>query len=154
MNIFISHNKKDLIDARALATAFIEYGINIWFDEWEIMPGDSIIGGIEEGLENANIFILVWSQNAKKSEWVGSEVKAYLHRKMKNPNIRIVPIMLDKTPLPSLIKDYRGFEISDGTKFADVAQKILGVKQVGLIRILQKRLAELVGPINMLNHHA
>ena len=41
MRIFISHNKADLITARAIALLLVEQGLDVWFDEWEIRPGDS-----------------------------------------------------------------------------------------------------------------
>lgn len=33
----------------------VEQGVDVWFDEWELRPGDSIVGGIEEGLSNAGV---------------------------------------------------------------------------------------------------
>jgi len=100
MKAFISHNKADKVSARALATMLVEQGVDVWFDEWEIRPGDSIIGGMEVGLEKSDIFVLFWYINAQSSSWVGAELRAILRRRIDNSNLRIIPLMIDGTKLP------------------------------------------------------
>jgi len=41
---FISHNKKQKPLARLLATTLAANGQSVWFDEWNLKPGDSLIG--------------------------------------------------------------------------------------------------------------
>jgi len=53
--------------ARNFATALAASGESVWFDEWELRPGDSLIGGIEDGLANANVFVIIWSSEAAAS---------------------------------------------------------------------------------------
>ena len=144
MNAFISHNIADKNTARLLAIALVEQGINVWFDEWAIRPGDSITGGIEKGLSEADIFVLVWSTNAKTSNWVGTEISAYVRRRVDNRTLRIVPIMIDDTHLPTLVADYKGFSISRETKMEDIAAEITGKpSDVEIARLLQNRLLDL-----------
>ena len=144
MNAFISHNTADKNTARLLAIALVEQGINVWFDEWAIRPGDSITGGIEQGLSEADIFVLVWSANAKTSNWVGTEISAYIRRRVDDQTLRIVPIMIDETPLPTLVADYKGFSISKETKMESIAAEITGKpSDVEIARLLQKRLLDL-----------
>ncbi len=144
MNTFISHNKSDKEVARLLAIALVEQGNNVWFDEWAIRPGDSITGGIEKGLSEADIFVIVWSANAKSSNWVDTEIKAYLRRRIDNQSLRIVPIMVDNTPLPTLIADYRGFSINAETKMEDIAADITGKpSDIEIARRLQEKLLDL-----------
>ena len=97
MKIFISHNKADKASARALAVLLVEQGVDVWFDEWELCPGDSIVGGIEEGLSNAGVFVLLWSKAAEASNWVGTEVRAFLRRRVDDDGLKIVPLMVDGT---------------------------------------------------------
>ena len=40
--VFICHNKADKKFSRSLATALIEQGVGVWFDELNLRPGDSI----------------------------------------------------------------------------------------------------------------
>lgn len=144
MIAFICHNKADKVTARLLAIALIEQGIGVWFDEWSISPGDSLTGGIEKGLSNANIFIIVWSANAMSSNWVSTELRAYLRRRIDDQSLRIVPIMLDDTPLLTLIADYKGFSINNETRMEDIAAEITGrPSDVEIAKRLQEKLLDL-----------
>src|SRR5258708_17867989 len=84
MLAFISHNKADKTTARLLAVELVQTGMNVWFDEWNLRPGDSIIGGIEKGLSGCDVFVLIWSRSAQKSNWVDTEVRAVLNRRVGN----------------------------------------------------------------------
>ena len=142
---FISHNKADKEHARTLAGLLTEQGEGVWFDEWNLRPGDSLVGGIEEGLDSSDVFILIWSKAARKSKWVGTEVRATIRRRVDDESLRIVPIMLDDTPLPRLVADYLGFDLADGdTTLADVVQGITGQpRDIEIAQKLQARLHEL-----------
>lgn len=126
MKIFLSHNKSDVKAAHAMAEALTAFGQDVWFDEWVIRPGESIVEGIEDGIRNYEIFILMWSINAQKSSWVGTEHRAALWRKVNNKSLRIIPIILDDTPLPALLAEYKGFRLEGASKIIDVAYAICG----------------------------
>jgi len=144
MKAFISHNKADKLTARLLAMALVEQGEDVWFDEWEIRPGDSITGGIEEGLSACDVFVLIWSTDAANSNWVGTELRAILRRRVDEGGLRIIPIMLDGKKLPALVADYRGFRLNDSGGLQDIASEIVGRKlPVDIAQQLQKRLHEL-----------
>ncbi len=144
--MFISHNKADTQFSIALAENLVKQGASVWFDQWEIRPGDSIIGGISQGLKKAEVFILVWSENAARSKWVGTEVRGMLRRRVEEESLRIVPIMLDETPLPVLVAEYSGFQVDDKTDVSKIAEEICGYKPNDeIIRILQNRLEQMTG---------
>lgn len=144
MKVFISHNKEDKTSARALAVMLVEQGVDVWFDEWEIRPGDSIVGGIEEGVGNADVFVLLWSAKAQESKWVGTELRAFIRRRVDDAGLRIVPLMLDGTALPALVADYRGFDLSGDMTFEDAVAEMTGnPRDVEVARLLQAKLIEL-----------
>jgi len=144
MRVFISHNKQDKTTARLLAIALVQQGADVWFDEWVIKPGESITGGIEEGLRTSNIFVLVWSAHAAASNWVGTELRAFLRRRVDDDSLRIIPILIDDTSLPVLVADYRGFSLSDVISLTDIAVKITGKPpDIEIAAILQQRLNQL-----------
>lgn len=145
MRAFISHNKSDKVTARALATLLVAQGEDVWFDEWEIRPGQSLTGGIEEGLVNSDTFILVWSAAAQQSNWVGTELRAYIRRRVDDNSLRVIPLMIDKTALPVLVADYRGFDLSDGEmSLEEVAREVAGGRgDTELAIILQQKLNNL-----------
>ncbi len=144
MKVFISHNKADKEIARMLAIALVEQGVDVWFDEWAILPGDSITGGIEKGISDANVFVLVWSEAADKSNWVDTELRAYLRRRVDDATLRIVPVLSDKTKLPALVADYRGFDLKEGMPLESIAAELTGnAPDIEIARLLQNRLMEL-----------
>jgi hypothetical protein len=116
----------------------------VWFDEWNIRPGESIAAGIESGLSRSDIFLLIWSVQAARSNWVGVELRAYLHRRVADATLRIVPVMVDATPLPILVADYRGFTIVSPDDYRRIAAELSGDQQEQEVaQLLQRRLWEL-----------
>ncbi|UCE59024.1 MAG: toll/interleukin-1 receptor domain-containing protein [Phycisphaerales bacterium] len=50
-DVFLSHNSKDKDCVRRLAERLRDAGLEVWFDEWVIDPGDDIHLAIEHSLE-------------------------------------------------------------------------------------------------------
>lgn len=107
MRIFLSHNKADKAVARLLGAHLVLAGVDPWFDEWEIQAGDSIPGKLNEGLAEFDVFILLWSKNAARSNWVRRELELAIYRVVQLKG-RAVPCLLDNTLLPALLQDIRG----------------------------------------------
>jgi len=144
MQLFLSHNSADKADARLLGSSLIERGIGVWLDEWAIRPGESIATGIESGLDTSQVLCLLWSAAAARSNWVGAEINAYLHRRMQDASLRIVPVMIEETPLPRLVADYRGFRINDPGDYQRVADELAGSpRDEEVAKLLQRRLWDL-----------
>jgi hypothetical protein len=38
-------------------------------------------------------------------------VRAYIRRRVDDHSLRIIPLLMDDTPLPVLVADYRGFNV-------------------------------------------
>ncbi len=127
--------------ARSLAMAIVGRGQDVWFDEWEIKPGESIVGGIEQGLVDCDVFVIIWSASARASNWVGVEVRAIVRRRVDLKELRIIPILTDDTELPALVADYRGFELSDLSDIESIATEITGERSPQeLAQFLQSKL--------------
>lgn len=52
-------------------------------------------------------FIILWSKNSSKSNWVRKELQSILSKAIQSRAPRILPVILDETPLPELISDIR-----------------------------------------------
>lgn len=101
-DVFISHNSVDKAWVRALA-ARIEAetwngrSLRVFFDEWDIQPGENIPRAIEEALAKSRNFILVLSPDASRSAWVSAE---RLYCQMLDPlnrYLRLIPLLLRGT---------------------------------------------------------
>lgn len=68
-DVFLSHSSRDKGTVRKIAQRLRADGIRVWFDEWEIRPGDSIPAKVEYGLERSRNLAPCMSQNAFGSDW-------------------------------------------------------------------------------------
>ena len=116
LQVFISHNKKDKDVAREISLFLAAEDISIWFDEWEIPFGHSIIEKIREGLDKCTHFVILWSKNTQPSPWVKKELNATLARSIQTNQPVIIPILIDETPLDILLLDLRHLEYEGGTE--------------------------------------
>ncbi len=107
MPAFLSHNKKDKEIAREIAMFLVAEDVNVWFDEWEVSAGDSIVGKIDDGLKDCSHFIILWSANASTSSWVRKELRVALAKAIESGAPRVIPVRLDSTPVPALLADLR-----------------------------------------------
>jgi hypothetical protein len=116
MQTFVSHNIRDKEIAREIAIFLAAENINVWFDEWEIAAGDSIVEKIESGLLDCSHFVILWSINSSKSNWVRRELSSALVQAISDNRLRVIPIVLDNTPLPPLIADLSYVRYQGGTE--------------------------------------
>ena len=105
-DVFISHNSKDKVVVRDLAQRLKKDGLRVWFDEWEIKPGDSIPLKIEYGLEQSRTLLLAMSANAFASDWVTLERHTALFRDPTNSQRRFIPLRLDNTEIKDTLKQF------------------------------------------------
>lgn len=105
-SVFISHRKQDSVAARELARQIQGAGHAVWFDEWEITPGDSIVERIDQGLNAANYLILCYSASGS-SAWVDREWMSTLARQLSSHDIRILPVVLSGGEPPAILADIK-----------------------------------------------
>ena len=103
-DVFLSHSAKDIALVRPLAQRLRADGVTVWFDQWEIKPGDSIPAKIEAGLEHSRVLLLCMSANAFGSDWAPLEVglwgRGTLHFSdlANQPRFRLIPIRTVRRP--------------------------------------------------------
>ena len=94
-DVFLSYSSKDKAVVRPLAERLRNDGLNVWFDQREIKPGDSIPAKIEEGLEHSRVLVLCMSANAFGSDWAQLEAGTFRFRDPLNKDRRFIPLRLD-----------------------------------------------------------
>lgn len=105
-DVFLSHSSKDKPVVRKLAERLKADGLRVWFDEWEIQPGDPISMKIEEGLEQSRTLVLCMSANAFAAEWVKLESHTAIFRDPANEHRRFIPLKLDDAEAKDMLKQY------------------------------------------------
>jgi WD40 repeat protein/RNase P subunit RPR2 len=106
-DVFLSHNSKDKPRVRKLAERLKAAGLSVWFDEWNIRPGEIISLKVDEGLEQSRVLLLCISANALASGWVALERSTAIHRDPANESRRFVPLLLADCDLPDSIRRYK-----------------------------------------------
>jgi hypothetical protein len=74
IRVFICHASEDKPNARAVATHLRELGSEVWFDEWEIRVGDSIVQKISGALGVATHLVILLSHYSVSKPWVNKEL--------------------------------------------------------------------------------
>ena len=92
-DIFISYSRHDRERADALAAAFEEIGLSVWWDT-RIGAGESFDNVIEEMIDQARCVVVLWSTNSVKSRWVRAEAGEGLEREI------LVPVFIEEVRPP------------------------------------------------------
>ncbi len=98
--VFISYSSQDKSFVRGLAFDLKDFGVNVWYDDWEIQVGDSIVEKIFDGLEISDILIVVLSPFSVASNWVKEELSTTVMRKISETSILILPILISPCEIP------------------------------------------------------
>jgi hypothetical protein len=119
---FISYARADRPFAFKLAVDLTRAGLNVWYDQWEILPGDSIVDKIDSALHAHDVLLVVLSPDAIKSRWVRRELNSSLMAGLAGREVRVLPVMRSRCELPTLIADlhYADFTHSYDTGFAEL----------------------------------
>ncbi len=145
---FICHNKANKDVAREIGLFLVSEGIDVWFDEWKIEYGESVPEKISEGLLFTTHLLLFWSKDAEKSEWVKRELNSTLSRVLHSKNVKIIPILLDNTPIPQIISDLKYYRYKGGneTDRDELIKMITGTSpSSNYIKAIIKKYRELIG---------
>ena len=105
-DVFLSHSSKDKAVVRAVAERLRADNLRVWFDEWELKPGDSIPAKIEAGLEHSRVLVLCMSAQAFGSDWATLESQTFRFRDPLNKERRFIPLRLDAAPLKGSLAQF------------------------------------------------
>lgn len=91
-DVFISHATEDK-DAvvRALATALVELGLRVWYDEFALKLGDSLRRNIDHGLAKSRFGVVVISHAFFAKNWTQYELDGLVTRESTGDQV-ILPI--------------------------------------------------------------
>jgi hypothetical protein len=98
-DVFLSHSSKDKLTVRDVAERLRADGLRVWFDDWQLRPGDSVPAKVEQGLEESRVLVLCMSANAFGSDWAQLESYTFRFRDPLNKYRRFIPVRLDEAPV-------------------------------------------------------
>ena len=130
--IFICHNSEDKPTAEKIAIEMIKAGHEAFFDKWDILPGDSLIEKISEGISDSSYLLVALSKNSVKSNWVKRELEIALARQIADKAIKVIPCLLEDCEIPVFLQpiyyaDFRGSFEHGIAELLPAIQKVDGI---------------------------
>ena len=109
-DVFLSYNSEDREEVRKIAEYLRdEIKYTVWFDEWELIPGESVSSGIEHGMKASKTCAAFVGKNGK-GPWQDKEIEAALRIQIQNSEkpFRVIPVLLpdalEKPVFPMLLE--------------------------------------------------
>lgn len=100
--VFISHSARDSDWARSFAQALKDRGVAVWFDEFDILPGESISDALEAGLRSSDVLVALLDAESSSKPNLFFELGAAIG--MGKRVVTIVPKGIDPSMLPGEVR--------------------------------------------------
>ena len=90
-------------------------GIEVWFDQDRLSLGTSIITEISRGLDSADFLAFFISKDSTQSKWALEELNVMMARRISGKGGAVIlPILLEDTTVPALLRDVKYLDLRDG----------------------------------------
>jgi hypothetical protein len=110
--VFLSHSKKDKEIIEKIANDLRSCGIDVWYDEWEIPPGESIRKKIfEDGIVSCDMFFVYLTKNSIPSYWVQKELDGALIHEIETKNSFLILFVDEDESREDLSVDLKALNI-------------------------------------------
>jgi hypothetical protein len=103
--IFLSHTSTDKLFVSRLASDLRVRGIGVWYDDWEMRVGDSLVERIQEGIQESGFLAVVLSPRSVQSGWVRRELNAALAEELQRKGVFVLPILFEDCEIPLFLRD-------------------------------------------------
>ena len=117
-DVFISYGHADADWVRTLAENLYQSGLELFFDEWDIAPGDVLVHKLDAGILASRSGILVVSPTALTRPYVQAEYAALMGRAIERGQ-RLIPVLLKDAEMPPLLASriWVDFRNADGPDY-------------------------------------
>ena len=105
--VFISHASADKPFVDRLVADLAARAIPVWYDKLDLRVGESVPGGINEGLSSSKYCLIVLSKSSISSRWVTEELNAALMEQVARGGTFLLPALLDDCIVPPLLRHRR-----------------------------------------------
>lgn len=106
-NVFVSYSSKDRAVVEPITKLLDVCGLNVFFDQNDIMPGDRWDEHIFHAIKKCDVFILMWCCHASESLWVKEEYNYALELKET-----VVPVKFCPEQLPHVFSRIQYLDMS------------------------------------------
>ena len=103
--VFISYSHTDKEFVKQLSQDLLKNRIVVWWDDWEINVGESLIEKIQVGIKSSAYLGIILTPESVSSKWVREELNAGFMRQLEERRIFILPILLRDCVIPLFLQD-------------------------------------------------
>ena len=130
--VFISYSSTDRKHVEEIAQKLKFRGIEVWYDQWEIVVGDSIVQKINDGISSADYLLVALSSASVKSHWVQEELSAATALLAEKGSF-ILPVLLDDCKVPPLLahRKYANYQKDPSEAIEQIVEAIRGLRGSG-----------------------
>jgi TIR domain len=103
---FISYTSADQDLADQLRQHLLEAGVRVWSGDEDLSVGANLRQGIEDGLKNSDVAVIVLSTAAEAAPWTGMELATLIASAASRGHPRLVPVLAERgVEVPLLLSD-------------------------------------------------
>lgn len=105
MPVFISYSHADKTFVNKLAAHLVKRNAHVWVDSWELNVGDSIIGRVQEAIQDSSALLVILSKASVQSEWCKKELSAGLMRELDEKRVIVLPVLFEDCEIPIFLRE-------------------------------------------------
>jgi hypothetical protein len=98
-DVFLSYSRADTARVTPLRDELRRMGYRVFFDVQSIDPGEEWKRRLEKSIRASRTMVLCWSENTRGSDYITFE-----YSRAEAMHKRLLPWLLDKTPLPAMLE--------------------------------------------------
>jgi hypothetical protein len=114
-DIFISYSSLDKDFVEKLAKGLQSREIKVWFDRWEIKPGQNIVNEINKALQNSKFLLVVLTESSLQSKWVEEEWTKKFGEEVQKNRVTVIPTIIgnvEENDIPIILRGKNRINLS------------------------------------------
>lgn len=101
-DVFLSHASEDTAWCEKLAERLRNESVRVWFDQWELQPGDHLLARVNEALQTSRKTVAVWSASYFRDNkvWTLAESFSQQHADVLARERPLIPLLIEDCKIP------------------------------------------------------
>ncbi|HEX2203273.1 MAG TPA: amino acid adenylation domain-containing protein [Longimicrobium sp.] len=116
VRVFVSHNRKEKAWVRRLVAQWRALGIEVFFDEDSILPGEEVVAAIERGIQGCRHVVLILTRASMDSRWVAAEIAMAQAEDPAARSRKLIPVLVEPIAWEEIRPSLRSRAIVDLTE--------------------------------------
>jgi hypothetical protein len=126
-DVFLSYAHEDSTWCEMLADRLHKANVRVWFDRWQLRPGDHLLVKINEGLQNSRRMVAVWTSNYFRDSklWTILEIFSRQHSDVLSVDRPLIPLMREACIVPPTLGNIISIDFIKDETFEDAFRSLI-----------------------------